>query len=733
MVTIKNIAELAGVAQGTVSNVLNGKGNVGSEKIRRVMDAARELGYVPNERAALLRKGESNTLVVMMPDSRSSPYLDFYSGFKNYARQHGFAVTQFLTNENNPGSEQEALNAIRSLMAKGIACIPANPGAHLNVDRSEDPLVRNMLFVERKPGERVNFLGFDYHRAGEEIGKETAAKGYSNICLLTGNLSFSNESDFYYGFMKSMMGNPCTVSHIQTDSFRKSQNIMQIFNGILPQAFVISNYEFAESVKDICQTFYPYGKKLDIYTVSPVFTMPEKDYIKYEMNYRQLGKLAAQRLIRGIRAGEQEGPRQEYLEGTGFRDWYAHIIVPENKEPLNILTLDSPEAYNMRTLSRLYTQKTGVEVNVCIASYDEIYESFNTMGAPNYYDILRIDVTWLPWFANQILLPLDTVDPEIEKSCGEFLDGTMEHYSRIHGRIYALPSTPSMQLLFYRKDLFESPIYKRMYYERYKRELRPPTTFEEFNQIARFFTKAYNSSSPTEYGATVTLGSTGVAGSEYLARLFSHQSHLYDENRQIRLNSEAGIESLKELTELRHYTSLNYCSWWTSTAQKFSTGNYAMSIIYNNYATELLGHHSRVVGNIGYCLTPGDNPVIGGGSLGISKYCRRPGDALSFIKWFCSETISSAATLLGSTSPCKKTYENYEIIQNFPWLNLAQKCFVLTRGRRIPDDSNILFDERKFLSILGTAVKNAYSGITTPEEALNFAQNRLEESFVTKF
>ena len=64
MATIKDIAKKAGVAQGTVSNVLNGKGNVSSDKIRRVMEAARQLGYVPNERAALLRKG---TNVILYP------------------------------------------------------------------------------------------------------------------------------------------------------------------------------------------------------------------------------------------------------------------------------------------------------------------------------------------------------------------------------------------------------------------------------------------------------------------------------------------------------------------------------------------------------------------------------------------------------------------------------------------------------------------------------------------
>ena len=45
MATIIDVAKLAGVSQGTASNVLNGKGNVSSEKIRAVEEAARRLGY----------------------------------------------------------------------------------------------------------------------------------------------------------------------------------------------------------------------------------------------------------------------------------------------------------------------------------------------------------------------------------------------------------------------------------------------------------------------------------------------------------------------------------------------------------------------------------------------------------------------------------------------------------------------------------------------------------------
>ena len=112
-----------------------------------------------------------------------------------------------------------------------------------------------------------------------------------------------------------------------------------------------------------------------------------------------------------------------------------------------------------------------------------------------------------------------------------------------------------------------------MYFEQFKTELRPPQTFDEFNRIAAFFTKKLNPTSPVEYGATVTMGSTGVAGSEYLARLFARQENLYDGNREIHLDSPAALDSLRELVDLKRCTAPVHCSWWTDTARAFASGN----------------------------------------------------------------------------------------------------------------------------------------------------------------
>lgn len=737
MVTIKDIAKSAGVAQGTVSNVLNGKGNVSSEKIKRVLDAADALGYVPNEKAALLRKGYSDSLAVIMPDSRARQYEDFYLSFKNHASSHGYKVTRHLTNENIPGSEGDALAEIRSLQVKGIACLSAVAGTtnELSVYQESNPPegLPPIVFIDRRPNIPANFIGFDYRKAGVQMAKEAIHNGLTHVCLLTGNLEYSNEADFYHGFMDTIRNTNCLVNHIQTDPFRRYQNIMQVFNGPTPQAFFISNYSFSENVKDLNNTFYPTDQLPKIYTVSPMFTIPEHDFIKYEMNYRQLGKIAAEALIHQDSASLKSSHIENIVESNGFRDWYSNILVSKQRKSLNVITLDSPEAYIMRSFSKLYTQKSNVDVNICIFSYDEIYEAYNSLAASKHFDVLRLDVTWLSWFAEKLLMPLTNIDPDIENIMDDFIDGTPMNYAKVNGQIYTLPSTPSVQMLYYRKDLFESPIYKRMYFEQFKSELTPPTTFDEYNRIAAFFTRSLNPSSPVEYGSTVTLGSTGVAGSEFLARLFSYQDNLYDENLEIHLDSPTALKALINLIEIKNYTSSTYCNWWTNTTRNFAEGNFAMAPLYSNYAGDLLSHSSKVVGKIGFAMMPGTNPVIGGGSLGVSKHSAHPEDALSFIRWMCSEPISSAAALLGSTSPCKGTYNNYEVMHNFPWMNVAKNCFPLVKGKRIPESARMPFDERKFLSILGLAVKNAYSNITPPEIALKNAQELFEQYFPCKF
>ena len=108
MATILDVARLAGVSQGTVSNVLNGKGNVSSEKIRVVEEAAQQLGYTINERARILRKGTGKVVGVILPTVESRQYREFYYSLKYYVESNGYSTELFLTN-NSPQVELEMI------------------------------------------------------------------------------------------------------------------------------------------------------------------------------------------------------------------------------------------------------------------------------------------------------------------------------------------------------------------------------------------------------------------------------------------------------------------------------------------------------------------------------------------------------------------------------------------------------------------------------------------------
>ncbi len=62
MITIKDVAQRAGVSITTVSYVLNGKGNISEATRRAVLAAAEELNYHPNAHARHLKKRRTRTI-----------------------------------------------------------------------------------------------------------------------------------------------------------------------------------------------------------------------------------------------------------------------------------------------------------------------------------------------------------------------------------------------------------------------------------------------------------------------------------------------------------------------------------------------------------------------------------------------------------------------------------------------------------------------------------------------
>lgn len=723
MATILDVARLAGVSQGTVSNVLNGKGNVSSEKIRVVEEAAQQLGYTINERARILRKGTGKVVGVILPTVESRQYREFYYSLKYYVESNGYSTELFLTN-NSPQVELEMIQKAKSVMVCGmivITCLYRKENVYKQAGFAK------VCFVERHPGFEADYFGFDYKLAGIQMAKKILNNGYKNVLVVTESEKYTNEAEYLKGFCSEIdESSYCNVKKITTDLGRVSHSILNLFaSNEEMDVIVTTNMGFAEKIRQIINSFFS-EKKIDIHTLSPVVYLPEKDFKKYELNYSLLGREVAARII------QNKGnliPETHIFENDGERNWKNIQVSHETAECLNILALDSPESIIMQGLAQFYTEKTGTKVKIAVFAYDEIYDQFVNSETSDLYDVFRIDVTWLSWFAERLLLPLDKIEPDISKVFSEYLPSLEDKYCYVRNKIYALPVSPSSQLLFYRKDLFENVAIRRMYREKYKQELKIPETFEEYNRIAAFFTEGNGFGTDVRYGANLTLGNTGVASTEFLTRFFSHKDNLYSDEGKIIINNDVGRKALEELVEAQKYAPGKTARWWTTAAKEFANGNVAMMINFSNYASEILGYNSKIVGNVGFGMVPGGNPIYGGGSLAVSKNSKHPEDALAFIKWITMEPVASAMAALGSVSPCIKTYNKYDIINTFPWLEFSKKCFSLSRTKRLPDTDYRPFDEKKFLNIVGSAVKNVMSGLLSVEEVLERAQSMIDSEF----
>ncbi len=66
-VTLRDVAERAGVSTAAISQALNDRGNLRPETRERIKAIAAELGYSPNKHAAALRSGRTMSIGFVMP------------------------------------------------------------------------------------------------------------------------------------------------------------------------------------------------------------------------------------------------------------------------------------------------------------------------------------------------------------------------------------------------------------------------------------------------------------------------------------------------------------------------------------------------------------------------------------------------------------------------------------------------------------------------------------------
>lgn len=747
MPTIKDVAKLAGVSHGTVSNILNGFKGVSLDKVTRVEEAIKLLGYKPDATARSLKTNKTMNVGVVLPNIIDPSFSQLFTGIERVLSEKQYTASLYITSDIT-ANEKKILHQVQQQRMDGVitvTCQPQNTGIFEQLIQSGTKVV----FVEREVADKdFNFIGFDNCKIIFDTVLQLISAGYETIAIVTGPEEYLSEKQCTNGYIKAfdksnkaINSKLIEITNLNKESaFKAGIRLLQL--GAIPDVIITSSTQLAEGVMEAIKICEGNLTKTPLMVSLGEESWSNNSYpsiIKLPRQFMHIGELAAEILLNNI-----ENPAF-YETKSVLLDSPVTNIERNNKpgttksgrnkiDTLKVLMLDSSASYATYSLLGDFRRKEGINVEIETLSYQELYDTIREESAASNYDVFGVDIPWLPEMVERgMLYDLSRHIEESPEVIEGLIPGILDEYSRYNDRFYVLPYMYGTQLLFYRKDLFENTKYQRLFYEQYRTELKPPKTWVEYNAIAKFFTREYNPESPTIYGTT--LGGKYFSGSvcEFLPRKWSYGGRSFDEDGNVVIFSKETVKALKNYCESYRYASPSSTEhWWGEQVSEFSEGKAAMMVLFMSHATDIADRYkSKVVGKIGYDIVPGGVPLLGGWSLGINSNSRKKERAFKFVSWACCKDMAIPYTILGGSTPCVNLYKSSELVSVYPWLPKSLESFNISRKRSMPKSlSELVISERQYEEILGEAVHSAITNHVLPEEAISIAASRLQQFII---
>ena len=203
MASIRDVAELANVSTATVSHVINDTRYVSPQLKERVEAALLELDYHPDAVARSLRRGETLTFGLIVPDLEIPFFASVAYSIERAAAIHGYSI--ILCNSNWEKDREEVL--LQNLIARqvdGLICISAG----MNIARIE-PIVNvgtPVVTFERKLIDSgLDAVSIDNYQGACIAVKHLLELGHRRIAAITGRaMSLVNEErlEGYFGTLR---------------------------------------------------------------------------------------------------------------------------------------------------------------------------------------------------------------------------------------------------------------------------------------------------------------------------------------------------------------------------------------------------------------------------------------------------------------------------------------------------------------------------------------------------
>ena len=323
MATIKDVARLAGVSTTTVSHVINETRYVSDELRASVLAAMEELNYRPNVLARGLRRGETKTIGLVVPDNSNPFFAEVARIVENIGFENGYSVI-LCNSDGNLEKEAAYVNVLIAKQVDGVIYIAAGSKyEHLHeLTMAGIPVV----VADRDiPQTLADVVLVDNERGGYDATRYLLSLGHRRIACIAGPSDLTPSADRVHGYRRALgeFGIPIEEKWIVPGDFRYQGGEAAIAEllrlGEPPSAVFVCNDVMAiGALRAVRSAGLQIPGDVSIVgfddiplasAVSPALTTVAQPIV-------ELATLAAQLLMSRTQSDQQDGPKQRIVLDT---------------------------------------------------------------------------------------------------------------------------------------------------------------------------------------------------------------------------------------------------------------------------------------------------------------------------------------------------------------------------------------------------------------------------------
>jgi DNA-binding LacI/PurR family transcriptional regulator len=193
--TINDIAQRAGVSKTTVSFAFNNPSKISKETFTRIMDIARELGYVPDPVARTLAMRQTGSIGLLLPQAIQEVFLNPY--IPEILRGIGYVCDQEGLSLGILSPLKGVLTqTIRNAAVDGIITLGIGPG--MSVLELFHQRGLPFVTIDGGSGDGLVNVGIDDEKAAENLMEEVLSRGHRDIAVfMLKNVTLSDNGDHF--------------------------------------------------------------------------------------------------------------------------------------------------------------------------------------------------------------------------------------------------------------------------------------------------------------------------------------------------------------------------------------------------------------------------------------------------------------------------------------------------------------------------------------------------------